>query len=201
MSCWASRSFVAVSCVCGTTDNLHISTDKTTTTPFTPDPAKYGTTLSLKLNNQTLPTIKHPQFLGITLDLKLTFSQHINVYITNAKQTLNILKNSLLPNEVNKRNYSSLHSKQPLAPFWNKQTPYEAPSHQTPTSRNCKPFKTHLCELLLVAHETQTLNTYTKKPRYFRWRLHLKLHATQLKQLTQTQTHPLHDLNAYLDLP
>ena len=28
---------------------------------------------------------------------------------------------------------------------------------------------------------------------------HLKLHATQLKQLTQTQTHPLHDLNAYLN--
>ena len=28
---------------------------------------------------------------------------------------------------------------------------------------------------------------------------HLKLHATQLKQLAQAQTHPLHDLNAYLD--
>ena len=32
---------------------------------------------------------------------------------------------------------------------------------------------------------------------------HLKLYATQLKQLTQTHTHthPLHDLNAYLNLP
>ena len=30
---------------------------------------------------------------------------------------------------------------------------------------------------------------------------HLKLHVTQLKQLTQTQTHPLHDLNAYSDPP
>ena len=29
----------------------------------------------------------------------------------------------------------------------------------------------------------------------------LKLHATQLKQLTQTQTHPLHDLNAYINPP
>ena len=27
----------------------------------------------------------------------------------------------------------------------------------------------------------------------------LKLHATQLKQLTQTQIHPLHHLNAYPD--
>ena len=30
---------------------------------------------------------------------------------------------------------------------------------------------------------------------------HLKLYATQLKQLTQTQTHPLDDLNAYSDPP
>ena len=30
---------------------------------------------------------------------------------------------------------------------------------------------------------------------------HLKLYAIQLKQLTQTQTHPLHDLNAYSDPP
>ena len=30
---------------------------------------------------------------------------------------------------------------------------------------------------------------------------HLKLHAIQLKQLTQTETHPLHDLNAYLNPP
>ena len=28
---------------------------------------------------------------------------------------------------------------------------------------------------------------------------HLKLYANQLKQLTQTQTHSLHDLNAYLN--
>ena len=30
--------------------------------------------------------------------------------------------------------------------------------------------------------------------------IHLKLDTTQLKQLTQTQTHPLHDFNAYLNL-
>ena len=30
---------------------------------------------------------------------------------------------------------------------------------------------------------------------------HLKLHATQLKQMTQTQSHPLYDLNIYLNPP
>ena len=74
-----------------TTNNLHINTNKTTTTLFTSDPAEYSTNLSLKLNNQTLPTKKHPKILGIILDPKLTFSQHINVTITK-KQMLNILK-------------------------------------------------------------------------------------------------------------
>ena len=59
---------------------------------MTPDLAKYGTTLPFKLNNQTLLTIKHPKILGITLDPKLTFSQHTNVAVTKAKQMLNILK-------------------------------------------------------------------------------------------------------------
>ena len=58
---------------CATTNNLHINTDKTTTTLFTPDPAEYSTTLSLKLNNQTLPSTKHSKILGITLGPKLTF--------------------------------------------------------------------------------------------------------------------------------
>ena len=59
-----------------TTTNIHIHTDKTITTLFTPDPAEYSTTLSLKLKNQTLSTTKHPKILEITLDPKLTFSQH-----------------------------------------------------------------------------------------------------------------------------
>ena len=56
-----------------TTYNLCINTDKATTTLFVSDPTEYGTTLSLKLNNQTLPTIKYPKILEITLDPKLTF--------------------------------------------------------------------------------------------------------------------------------
>ena len=75
-----------------TTNNLHINKDKTTAIIFTPGPAEYSTTLQPKLNNQALPTIKHPKTLEITLDPKLIFSQHINVTINKAKQTLNILK-------------------------------------------------------------------------------------------------------------
>ena len=82
---------------------LHLNTGITTTVLFTPDLAKYNTTLSLKLYKQTLLTTKHPKILGITLNSKLTFAQHINLTITKAKQTLNILKHLLLPNGVDKK--------------------------------------------------------------------------------------------------
>ena len=45
---------------------------------------------------------------------------------------------------------------------------------------------------------TQHLHEETK---VFLMDTHLKLYATQLQQLTRTQTHPLHDLNAYLNPP
>ena len=48
------------------------------------------------------------------------------------------------------------HSKLSLTPVWNMETTYGALSYQTSTSKNCKPFKTQLCESLLAAHETQT---------------------------------------------
>ena len=71
---------------------LHVNTDKTTIILFKSHPTEYGTILSLKLNNQTLPTTKQPKILGIILDPKLKFLQHINITITKAKQMLNILK-------------------------------------------------------------------------------------------------------------
>ena len=74
------------------TKNLYINIDKTTTALFILNPTDYSTTLLPNLNNQTLPTTKHPKILGITLDPKLTFLQNINVTITKAKQTLHILK-------------------------------------------------------------------------------------------------------------
>ena len=53
-----------------------MNTDKTITTLFRPDPAEYGTTLSLKSNTTNQ---KNPKILKITFDPKLIFSQHINV--------------------------------------------------------------------------------------------------------------------------
>ena len=112
-----------------TTNNLHINTNKTTNTLFTFNLAEYSTTLSLKLNNQTLPTTKNPKILEITLDPKQTSSQHINVTTTKAKQSLNILK-ALTSTKWGKQKELIVSTfKASLAPFWNMQTPYEALSY------------------------------------------------------------------------
>ena len=87
-----------------TANNLHVNTDQLPPHFFTSDPADYGTTLSLKLNNQILPTKKHAKMFGITLDPKLTFSQHLNITMTKQNKCLTFSKHSLLPNGVNKRN-------------------------------------------------------------------------------------------------
>ena len=66
------------------------------------------------------------------------------------------------------------------------QTAYGAQSYQTPTSRNCKLFKTQLCALLLAAHKTQTLSTCMTN--VLPIDTHFKFHVTQLKELTNTNT-------------
>ena len=58
---------------------------------FTSDPSEQDTTLALKLSNQTLATTKRPKLLKITFESKLTFLQHINLNITEVKQTLSII--------------------------------------------------------------------------------------------------------------
>ena len=71
---------------------IHLTIFLQSPTLFTLDPAEHDVTLLLNVNNQTLPTTKHPKTLLITIDPKVTFSQYINLTITKAKQMLIILK-------------------------------------------------------------------------------------------------------------
>ena len=73
-------------------NQLTLNTSKTTITLFTPDPAEYNTTLTLQINNTTLPTNKEPKILGLTLDPKITYSKHIQNTTLKAKQTMHIMK-------------------------------------------------------------------------------------------------------------
>ena len=64
----------------------------------------------------------------------------------------------------------------------------------------CCFLKNDKCGLSFWRHCTNTQHLHDET-KVFPMDTHLKLHATQLKQLTQTQTHSLHDLNAYLNWP
>ena len=58
-------------------NNLTLNPNKTTCTLFTPDHAEYKSNLDLKINNTALPMVTHPNYLGLTLDQKVTYSTHI----------------------------------------------------------------------------------------------------------------------------
>ena len=60
---------------------------------FTPDPAEYNTRLNLQINitrhAQCLHTDTQPKILGLTVDLKVTYNQHID---NTAAKTIPMLK-------------------------------------------------------------------------------------------------------------
>ena len=70
-------------------NNLIINPDKTTNTP---DPAEYNSNLGLNINNKALPMALHPKVLGLTLDSKLTYNDHIQNIATHAQKPLQVIK-------------------------------------------------------------------------------------------------------------
>ena len=70
-------------------NQLKLNANETKKKLFTPDPAQYNTALTLTIDNTTLPTVKHPKILGLTLDPKLTYSQHIHNNNTTTNKVLN----------------------------------------------------------------------------------------------------------------
>ena len=78
------------------------------------------------------------------------------------------------------------------------QTSYGARPYQTPTSRNCKLFRTRLCLLLLAARDTN-IQGLQGKTSVLPMGTHLKLHANYLTNDSNTNLLFLHYLNAHLN--
>ena len=93
-------------------NQLSLNTSKTTTTLFTPDPAQYSTTLTLQINNETLPTSKNPKILGLTFDPKLTYSTHIQNTHKRATQTINLIKSLTTTHWGKTKKHYPLHTRQ-----------------------------------------------------------------------------------------
>ena len=59
---------------------------------FTPDPAEYSNNLNLTIDHTIQPTTNNPKILGLTLDTKLTYNEHIKQTKAKADKTIKILK-------------------------------------------------------------------------------------------------------------
>ena len=72
--------------------NLFISPSKSSATLFTTASAEVNETLDIKINGETVPTVKKPKFLGVTFDGLLSFNQHATDMKTKLQSKNNILK-------------------------------------------------------------------------------------------------------------
>ena len=73
-------------------NDLQLNATKSTSTLFTNDQSEFNKTLSLTINNESIPTIKHPKILGLIFDPKLNFGEHITKTKEKANKTINIMK-------------------------------------------------------------------------------------------------------------
>ncbi|KAL1447470.1 hypothetical protein WDU94_012425 [Cyamophila willieti] len=71
---------------------LELSAEKSSATLFTTWTLEMNTTLNISINGSTIPTVKHPKILGLTLDNLLTFTEHIKTTRSKVQKRNNVLK-------------------------------------------------------------------------------------------------------------
>ena len=72
--------------------NLFISPSKSSATVFTTFSNEASTVLDVKINGETVPSVKHPKFLGVTYDNMFCFNHHTKDLRTRLNAKNNILK-------------------------------------------------------------------------------------------------------------
>jgi reverse transcriptase-like protein/retrotransposon-encoded endonuclease len=178
-----------------TQDNdLQLNADKSTATLFTPHSAEYHTTLNLTINNKTIPTVENPKILGLHLDPKLTFNQHVTKTKEKASKTINMLK-ALTTRKWGKDKETIIATYKAItrpqleyaSTIWSPIASQTNIEHLQTLQNTALRIATGCTADTSIHHlhqETQVLPLST----------HLKLHASQLKEKTRSSNHPLHPL-------
>ena len=149
------------------TKNLTVNPDKTTCTLFTPDPAEYTSNLDLKINNHALPIPMHPTVLGLTVDLKLTYSAHIHNISVHAHRTLQIIK-ALTATGWGKQNERLMAThKAVMRPALEYGFSVWLPLASSISINKLKVMQNAALELPQYAHQTQTYHICMTKHSYF----------------------------------
>ena len=173
---------------------MQLNADKSTATLFTPDPAEYNTTLNLTINNAIIPTVKNPKILGLHLDPKLNFNQHIQQTKEKASKTINVLK-ALTSTKWGKDKETIVATYKAIT---RPQLEY-ASTVWSPIVSNTQMNKLQVIQnnaLRIATGCTADTNTNHLHQETLVLPLsnHLRLHASQLKEKTKLPYHPLHPL-------
>ena len=176
-------------------NDLILNPDKSTSTLFTPDPAEYSMELHLSINDILIPTVKNPKVLGLTLDPKLNFSEHIKITNSKAQATIPILKALTSTtwgksNETITNTYKAVtRSKMEHANTVWSTTASDTSLAKLQTTQNQALRIASGCTLdtnvMHLHHETKVLPIKT----------HLQLQGSLYKLKTLQPQHPLHNLN------
>lgn len=175
-------------------NDLMLNPDKSTATLFTSCTREQNTTLSLSINNVTIPTVKNPKILGLTLDPSLSFAEHARITKEKADSSIKVLK-ALTSTSWGKQKETLLATYKAVvlpvieyaSTVWSPMISESNLGKLQTTQNNALRIITGCTADTNTDHlhiETKTLPLSN----------HLELHASQLRQKSQLPTHPLHDL-------
>ena len=182
-------------------NQLSLNASKTTTTLFTPDPAQYSLTLSLRINNETLPTIKNPKILGLTLDPKLNYSAHIQNTLKRANQTIAMLK-ALTTTHWGKAKETLIVSYKTITrPIVEYASTIWSPIASTTNIGALQTIQNSALRTITgCTRDTNSAHLH-QETKILPVDTHLKLHASQLRQQAQHPNHTLHALTRQQPTP
>ena len=175
-------------------NQLTLNASKTTTTLFTPDPAEYNTTLTLQINNTTLPTNKKPKILELTLDPKLTYSKHIQNTTLKAKQTMRIMKALTTTHWGKSEETLNITYKAITRPILEYASTIWSPIISNTNMNKLQTIQNSALRTITgCTLDTNTHHLHTKT-KILPIDTHMKLHGSQLRQQAQDPEHTLHHL-------
>jgi RNA polymerase subunit RPABC4/transcription elongation factor Spt4 len=182
-------------------NDLILNPDKSTATLFTPDTHEHDITLNLSINNVTIPTVKNPKILGLTLDPAFNFSEHVKIVKEKATSAIKILK-ALTSTTWGKQKETLLATyKTIVLPVIEYASTIWYPVMSDTNVQKLQAIQNNALRIITGC----TLDTNTqhlhKETKTLPLTNHLKLHASQLRQKSFLPAHPLHELTQQTTCP
>ena len=175
-------------------NDLILNPDKSTATLFTSDTHEHDITLNLTINNITIPTVKNPKILGLTLDPAFNFNEHAKITKDKSDSTIKILK-ALTSTSWGKQKETLLATYKAITlPVIEYASTIWSPCMSDTNIQKLQ--TTQNSALRLITGCTADTNTQHlhKETKTLPLSNHIKLHASQLRQKALLPIHPLHNL-------